>query len=817
MSNVVSEFFNNRTPETQALYNAYKRGEIDIYGNPKGTPLAVSQANPNLTDTSVTSTSPTVTTTSPEPTTTSPQPSGDVSSPTMLTETAGQPQASTSVTDDTALYEQRVNNLRDEFIKQYDVLEASGFSYVNPSDIDYIIEEQAKEFAKAGVDSIYDLGKRSVDTTRENVEVERFRDPNTGNFKYYYNEEPTTPMGVGKRIEVQPSTVKEVDTGRSIGQGATEKMYIATLPSSIDELFNKKTGETVDVFQGGGTLSGDPDEPTTFGNLYSGVEGGAALNVKFAGDKPVFYPLYQDTSDRDIITPAVVALTIAAGDYANNIGTFILGEGAAGTVKATALGNAVVATGGSLALGRDLEDSLLAATIVYGTTYGVDALQSGQFGDYLVDNNILEADTVDSLKIPRGASTDLSGIGEGVTTDLLQGTDPTFAVGVDDKIRDFVVSKEFPNLVGTSDVSFADPSFDDILAGQGGAGLASDLPLLTSEGIGTDAVLSGLTITDAASATKAVDDVLKLGTAGAVTAGAVKEIADEASKFIDLKEVFGDRIGGGLENLIGTGIDFAKLEEIRKRLEGRGEDIAAEFAGLFKPYTVRSGLGVSEITPEGATATPDVAYQPIREAQLGAATSLFEGLPATREEATAQQLEATRALTEPFRQREQERMLGTLAQRGLLGYGQTMPTVGGERRVSPLAESILSAQELARSKEALDAQRFGLTEAGRQRQLAQGLLTGAQTIDKQALDQLGRAQSIAYSLGQVPAREGLRTQAGFERLGAEAEIAGLTELGDFGKGLFGLETDPGNVPIIGERKYSADEVRRFLEGLGITV
>lgn len=772
------------------------------------------------------------TTTSPEPTTASPQPSGDDSSPTMLTESRTQTQARESVTDDTALYEQRVNNLRDEFRKQYDVLEAKGFSYVNPSDLDYIIEEQAKEFAKAGVDSIYDLGKRNVQTGVTDVEVDKVTDAN-GNVRYEYTTGGMIGFGGGqpKTIRVEPSTVKEVMTNMSGGFGNPQPVYIATLPDTMDELFNKKTGETVDVFAGGGTLSGDPDEPTTFGNLYSGVEGGAALNVKFAGDTPVFYPLYQDTSDRDIITPAVVALTIAGGGYANDIGTAILGEGAAGTVKATALGNAVVTTGGSLALGRDLEDSLLAATIAYGTTYGVDALQSGQFGDYLVDNNILEADTVDSLKIPRGNS--LSGIGAdysldalesgtfgegGVdTTSLLQGTDPTFAVGVDDKLRDFVVSREFPNLVGASDVSFADPSFADILAGQGGAGLAGDLPLLTSGAVGTDAVTGGLTITDAAGATKAVEDVLKLATTGAVGAEVIEEVVDEASKFIDLKEVFGEDFGGFLEGAVGTGIDFAKLEEIRKRLEGRGEDIAAEFAGLFKPYTVRSGLGVSEITPEGATATADVAYQPIREAQLGAATSLFEGLPATREEATAQQLEATRALTEPFRQREQERMLGTLAQRGLLGYGQTMPTVGGQRRVSPLAESILSAQELARSKEALDAQRFGLTEAGRQQQLAAGLLTGAQTIDKQALDQLGRAQSIAYSLGQVPAREGLRTKSQFEQLGAQAEIAGLTGLAEFGKGLFGLETEPGNVPISGERKYSADEVRKLLETLGIPV
>ena len=766
--------------------------------------------------------------TSPEPTTASQQPSGDVSSPTMLTESRTQTQARESVTDDTSLYEQRVNNLRDEFRKQYDVLEAKGFSYVNPSDVDYIIEEQAKEFAKAGLDSIDDLGKRTVKTGVTDVEVDKVTDAN-GNVRYEYTTGGMIGFGGGqpKTIRVEPSTVKEVMTNMSGNFGNPQPVYIATLPDTMDELFNKKTGETVDVFAGGGTLSGDSDEPTTFGNLYSGVEGGAELNVKFAGDTPVFYPLYQDTSDRDIITPAVVALTIAGGGYANDIGTAILGEGAAGTVKATALGNAVVTTGGSLALGRDLEDSLLAATIAYGTTYGVDALQSGKFGDYLVDNNILEADTVDSLKIPRGVSTDLSGLGEGVTTDLLQGTDPTFERPLDFVPGEYGVESSlgmdasFMGNLGQGAVTVPslseDITFADILAGQGGTGLASDLPLLTSGAVGTDAVTGGLTITDAASATKAVEDVLKLAGGGAVTEGAVKEIADEASKFIDLKEVFGDRIGGGLENLIGTGIDFAKLEEIRKRLEGRGEDIAGEFAGLFKPYTVRSGLGVSEITPEGATATADVAYQPIREAQLGAATSLFEGLPATREEATAQQLAATRALTEPQRQREQERMLGTLAQRGLLGYGQTMPTVGGQRRVSPLAESILSAQELARSKEALDAQTFGLTEAGRQRQLAQGLLTGAQTIDKQALDQLGRAQNIAYTLGQVPAREGLRTKSQFEQLGAQAEIAGLTELGDFGKGLFGLETDPGNVPISGERKYSANEVRKLLETLGIPV
>jgi len=759
--------------------------------------------------------------TSPEPTTASQSPSEDVSSTGMLTETRERSQARESVTDDTTSYEQRVNNLRDEFKAQYNVLEARGFDYVNPSDLDYIIEEQAKEFAKAGVDSIYDLGKRSVDTTRQNVEVERIADPNTGNFKYYYSEEPTTAMGVGKRIEVQPSTVKEVDTGRSLGQGATEKMYIATLPSSMDELFNKKTGETVDVFAGGGTLRSGGEESTSFGNLYTGIEGGADLNVKFVGDQPIFYPLYQDTSDKNLVTFATIATTLAGGAYAPEIGSFITGGNATGTA-ATAIGNAVVAGSTSLALGRDLEDSLLAAIMAYGVTYGVDALQSGKFGDYLVDNNILEADTVDSLGINRGNS--LSGLGEGVTTDLLSRTEEIYpAPGGFTQVADAVPSFVEPQFGSLGDslsgigegvtTGLGVPSLDQ---SKTFADLTSDLPLLTGGEVGIDATTGGLTITDANSATKAVDDIIKAAGAGVVGKEALEEVVEEASKFIDLKEVFGEDVGGFLEGAVGTGIDFAKLEEIRKRLEGRGEDIAGEFADLFKPYTVRSGLGVSEITPEGATSTADVAYQPLRESYLESATQLAGQIPSTREEAAQSLFADISRLSEPQRAREQERLLGTLAQRGLLGYGQTMPTVGGERRVSPLAESLFAAQEAGRAKESLAATQFGTTEADRLAQLSGRLTGAAQSIDKLPLDQLATAQNIAYTLGQVPAREGLRTKSQFEQLGAQAEIAGLTELGDFGKGLFGLETDPGNVPISGERKYSAEEVRKILEAVGIT-
>lgn len=746
--------------------------------------------------------------TSPESTTAPPQPSGDVSSPNLFTETREQSQARESVTDDTTSYEQRVNNLRDEFKAQYNVLEAKGFDYVNPSDLDYIIEEQAKEFAKAGVDSIYDLGKRSVDTTKQNVEVERIADPNTGNFKYYYSEEPTTAMGVGKRIEVQPSTVKEVDTGRPLGQGATEKMYIATLPSSMDELFNKKTGETVDVFAGGGTLRSGGEESTSFGNLYSGVEGGADLNVKFVGDQPIFYPLYQDTSDKNLVTFATVAATLAGGAYAPRIGSFITGGNATGTA-ATAVGNAVVAGSTSLALGRDVEDALLAATMAYGVTYGVDALQSGKFGDYLVDNNILEADTVETLNIPRGNS--LSGLGEGVTTDLLSRTEEIYpAPGGFTQVADAVPSLVEPQFGSLGDslagigegvtTGLGVPSLDQ---SKTFADLTSDLPLLTGGEVGIDATTGGLTITDAKSATKAVDDIIKAAGAGVVGKEAVGKVVEEASKFIDLKEVFGDTAGGVLENIIGTGIDYAGLSALQSSLEERGEDIQKEYESVFRPYTVTTGFGTGTVAPEGATATVGADYQPLRTAQLDAARGMFEGLPGTREEATAQQLAATRALTEPQRQREQERMLGTLAQRGLLGYGQTMPTVGGQRRVNPLAESILSAQETARSQEALAAQQFGLTEAQRQATLGSGLLTGAQKIDEAALTGLTTGRDISATLQQRPELSGLSARSQYDQLVALSEIEKLRGLTSGAKGLFGLPTQQGNV--------NANQIQQIVE------
>ena len=875
MSTVLDAFFNNRTPETQALYNAYKRGEVDIYGNPKGTPASVSIANPNITsnlnvkDTSVIggSPTPTVTTTSPEPTTASPQPSGDVSRPTMLTDTASQPQASTSVTDDTTSYENRYNNLKTELTNQMDMLKLNGFNYVNPGDLDYIIDYQADVFAKAGVDSILDIGKRTEKVSSRDVEVEKTTDPN-GNVIYQYTTGGMVGFGGGdpKTITVDPSTVKEITRNMSGNFGNPQPVYIATLPNTEEQLYNKKTGENIEVFKGKGTLEygGVPEERTMFGSLYSNVEGGANLNVEFMEDgTPVFYPLYKDTSDKGLINAAVMLGSLAVpvfGSFGAIGSTISGGKFAATSAAANAIGAATVAgTGSFITSEGDLKSAAVGAALAGATTYGV---QSGFVGDQLVNLGVPESFLAGNNPLGITIPTSGSSVPQAFANELSQG-DYIVETGADgyrqvfspvrdangvitskipesaltDKLNNLLVT--YPNADVTTfgvdnlgNTTITETKYSPGILGGGGGTVGAGIggAVTTTEyGVnpatgGMEQVSSYSSPFDASPAAnivrsqEALNQAVEDGIISAADANiastalaesggvfdnlseGVKDIVTKvggglAATGIDLKSIFGEGIGGTLQNLLGAGIDYAGLSALQKSLEERGEEIQQEYAGIFKPYTVTTGLGTGTVAPEGAKVTVGADYQPLRTAQLEAARGMFEDLPTTREEATAQQLAATRALTEPQRQREQERMLGTLAQRGLLGYGQTMATVDGQRRVSPLAESILSAQETARAQEALAAQQFGLTEAGRQQQLASGLLTGAQTIDKQALASLTGAADIAASLQQKPELAGLGARATYDQLVALSEIEKLRGLQSGARGLFGLPTQQGNVDV----------------------
>jgi len=264
-----------------------------------------------------------------------------------------------------------------------------------------------------------------------------------------------------------------------------------------------------------------------------------------------------------------------------------------------------------------------------------------------------------------------------------------------------------------------------------------------------------------------------------------------------------------LGGLVGAGIDLAQLQALQREATGLGRELAGEAATIgrqgaipFTPYTVTTGAGVGTVGPGGATAVTSPEMQALRQQQLGLAGQAFGAVnPAQAAQTLYGQVEA---LAAPGRAREQEALLAGLQQRGLTGFGQNLPTVGGGiRTVNPLMESLLSAQETARAQQALQAQQFGTQEATRQAALGQGLVSGAQGIDQQALAALTAASNLGQQERAVASRnallqaesalQGLRMRAPYEQIGLQARATGLAGLGGATRGLFGLPTQTGNV------------------------
>ncbi len=202
----------------------------------------------------------------------------------------------------------------------------------------------------------------------------------------------------------------------------------------------------------------------------------------------------------------------------------------------------------------------------------------------------------------------------------------------------------------------------------------------------------------------------------------------------------------------------------------RAEQLGAASAVPFTPYTVTSGLGSAQVTPTGATTTLAAPYQSIAEQTAQQAGQAFGAInPAQASQTLFGQLEALQA---PGRQIEQNRLLGSLGQKGLLGFSQNLPTVGGAvTGVNPYFQSLLSAQETARAQNALAAQQFGTSEAQRQAALGTSLLGVGTGLEAQAAQRLGQAGTLGIGLtqlGQTDAANALR--AGLTGLGYQTAM-----------------------------------------------
>lgn len=228
--------------------------------------------------------------------------------------------------------------------------------------------------------------------------------------------------------------------------------------------------------------------------------------------------------------------------------------------------------------------------------------------------------------------------------------------------------------------------------------------------------------------------------------------------------------GSTLSGLFSAGIDAITAANIANQLKSTGTSItqqatqAGETAAVpFTPYTVTTGTGSATVSPTGATATLSPELQAIQNQLFTRANQSISAInPAQASQTLFNQLEA---LAQPGREVEQTRLLGSLGQKGLLGFGQNIPTISGVQTVNPYVQSLLSAQQQAQAQNALAAQQFGTSEAQRQASLGEGLLTTGTGLQTQATNPLANAYTYGTGLTQLA-----QTDAGRQ---LEATLRGL--------------------------------------------
>jgi hypothetical protein len=548
---------------------------------------------------------------------------------------------------------------------------------------------------------------------------------------------------------------------------------------------------------------------------------------------------FQTTSSGNIIKQAIgiiapFALNALFPGLGNAIGSF-LAPSLSGVAQA-AIGNAAIAGLSTGAITGDVEKGVIAAALVGGGSYlsnsGVlgDIMDSVGLGDFRTQFNVPTTNQVAGT-IPGiegfGAAADqvggaLTGVspvtpGGPVTTTPIAPTTPSGLFGTPTGPAGFQgidLSTQLANQatggltagapvpVGTGGFGTALPSVDSLTQSLIGAGFSP----------GTAANLAGATLAGAGGVGAAATGLL--GTGGTVTTPTAPTTTTPTTPSLGQVAQNAGGLLSGLGNMniggvLGAGIDFAQLAALQREATGLGRELGAEAAAIgrqgaipFTPYTVTTGAGVGTVRPGEATAVTSPEMQALRQQQLGLAGQAFGAVnPAQAAQTLYGQAEA---LAAPGRAREQEALLAGLRQRGLLGFGQNLPTVGGGiRTVNPLMESLLSAQETARAQQALQAQQLGTQEATRQAALGQGLVGGAQAIDRQALEALTAASNLGQQERAIASRnallqaeaglQGLRMRSPYEQLGLQARGTALAGVGGATRGLFGLPTQQGNV------------------------
>jgi len=682
--------------------------------------------------------------------------------------------------------DERYQTIRNELETQYNNLVSIGqqqgkdLSYQGrKSDLPAIFNQQAAQLADAGVTSIANLRQGSED----------------------------------------------VRTGERFGS-----IVVGKNPILIDSV----TGKKVSTTNLGGSIATDRDTGAQkFGDIFSGVEGGANYGIQFAPDgSPIMFPVYEKTKSpiaqlgldglEDVIGPVLTT----AGAYYGMPGLGAVGGAAAGAAAGNTVGQLLasgdvdwgqVATSAALAGGAsylsgaggagtaDLSGTttggMLGSDAGFAVSQGAGSA-AGAGGGLLGDASFIAQDAAGMAS---------QGLNAGQITQNLvaAGVDPgsaqlaanlaTSGTGAS-SIANTLASMAPTGTTGLFGATAADLAAAGITTGGTGVGLTQQQLQAIQAGR-----VAGSTFAEQAANAQAMFP----GTTGIPGAGGMGgNVATGA-----LSDIFGaGGIGGFLTGLAGAGIDYAALQAISDEAKtlGRETEQRATAAGAasnvpFTPYTVTTGAGTTAFggTREAPTATVTASpeFQTLRNQALGQAGATLGAInPAQAAESLFQRSEA---LAAPARQRETEQLLSSLGARGLLGLSTNVPTVGGTvAGVNPFVESLASAQRTAQARSALESTQFGTAEAQRQAALANALIGTGQNIDTQALQTLTQGANLgqfATAADQTSAANQLRaTLAGqalrqqYEDLGLRAQTQGYLGAADFGRGMLGLPTQAGN-------------------------
>jgi hypothetical protein len=477
---------------------------------------------------------------------------------------------------------------------------------------------------------------------------------------------------------------------------------------------------------------------------------------------------------------AAPVLAIAAPGIGTAIGGFL---GATGTA-ATVLGGGVIGAAGSAIGGQNaLTGGLLGAGGAYlGSLLSPASTAGSAFGSTAADSAFIAADAAQ-----------LAGQGLGqaaIEQNLLgAGVDAFIAADAAQLAAQGLGASSIAQSIGQSAAAAGKPSLFSNILNKGSqilGGLPQQQQLLGQAG------LFGGAAGGAGGLSSVLNSLLNAG----IDYETAKKIADQARA--EGKSITDKAQEIGQQGMLPQSV-LDNLNNLATSTAQQFREAGAAAQVPFTPYTVTTGAGTATMGPGQATATAAGPYAQIQQqAQQQAFNTLTAMNPAQASQTLFDQMQA---LTQPAQQRQQQQLLGTLGQRGLLGFGQNMPTVGGATRtVNPLLESLLSAQGTERAQQGLQATQFGTSEAQRQAALSQALTAQAQGIDQQTLGLLGQAGQFGLAeqaLAQAnAARQFQATTAGLGLpLSTGLATAGMQQRGlEFGASA-GLRGQQAAIPL----------------------